>query len=51
TKSIDFRKVNQTFISSVINQCNHIQRKSLNYRTPIEIILSYLQLAFYSILI
>ncbi|HFD1827168.1 TPA: IS30 family transposase, partial [Enterococcus faecium] len=34
-KSMDFRKVNQTFISSVSNQRNHIPRKSLNYRTPI----------------
>ncbi|MFB8429005.1 IS30 family transposase, partial [Enterococcus faecium] len=39
-KSMDFRKVNQTFISSVSNQRNHIPRKSLNYRTPIEIYLS-----------
>ncbi|WP_250856214.1 IS30 family transposase, partial [Enterococcus faecalis] len=33
-KSMDFREVNQTFISSVSNQRNHIPRKSLNYRTP-----------------
>ncbi|HFM7323704.1 TPA: IS30-like element IS6770 family transposase, partial [Enterococcus faecium] len=50
-KSIDFREVNQTFISSVSNQRNHIPRKSLNYRTPIEIFLSYVQEAFYSSLI
>ncbi|HFD0889716.1 TPA: hypothetical protein QFQ05_002231, partial [Enterococcus faecium] len=50
-KSMDFRKVNQTFISSVSNQRNHIPRKSLNYRTPIEIFLSYVQEAFYSSLI
>ncbi|MFB8492925.1 IS30 family transposase, partial [Enterococcus faecium] len=47
-KSMDFRKVNQTFISSVSNQRNHIPRKSLNYRIPIEIFLSYVQVAFYS---
>ncbi|MFZ2190584.1 MAG: IS30 family transposase, partial [Lactococcus raffinolactis] len=50
-KSMDFREVNQTFISSVSNQRNHIPRKSLNYRTPIEIFLSYAQEAFYSNLI
>ncbi|MCJ2170146.1 IS30 family transposase, partial [Enterococcus durans] len=43
--------VNQTFISSVSNQRNHIPRKSLNYRTPMEIFLSYVQEAFYSSLI
>ncbi|HGP0303666.1 TPA: IS30 family transposase, partial [Enterococcus faecium] len=50
-KSMDFREVNQTCISSVSNQRNHIPRKSLNYRTPIEIFLSYVQEAFYSSLI
>ncbi len=50
-KSMDFRKVNQTFITRVSNQRNHITRKSLNYRTPIEIFLSYVQEAFYSSLI
>ncbi|MFS1178104.1 IS30 family transposase, partial [Enterococcus lactis] len=50
-KSMDFREVNQTFISSVSNQRNHIPRKSLNYRTPIEIFSSYVQEAFYSSLI
>ncbi|MEM5137461.1 IS30 family transposase, partial [Enterococcus faecium] len=35
----------------VSNQRNHIPRKSLNYRTPIEIFLSYVQEAFYSSLI
>ncbi|MCA6743938.1 IS30 family transposase, partial [Enterococcus durans] len=38
-------------ISSVSNQRNHIPRKSLNYRTPIEIFLSYVQEAFYYSLI
>ncbi|RCG08728.1 IS30 family transposase, partial [Enterococcus faecium] len=46
-----FTNKNQTFISSVSNQRNHIPRKSLNYRTPIEIFLSYVQEAFYSSLI
>ena len=49
--SMVFREVNQAFISSVSNQRNHIPRKSLNYRTPIEIFLSYVQEAFYSNLI
>ncbi|HAR1386074.1 TPA: IS30 family transposase, partial [Enterococcus faecium] len=33
------------------NQRNHIPRESLNYRTPIEIFLSYVQEALYSSLI
>ncbi|MFB5430451.1 IS30 family transposase [Enterococcus casseliflavus] len=50
-KSMDFREVDQPFISSVSNQRNHIPRKSLNYKTPIEVFLSYVQEAFYSNLI
>ncbi|HAQ3910845.1 TPA: IS30 family transposase, partial [Enterococcus faecium] len=43
-KSMDFREVNQTFISSVSNQRNHIPRKSLDYRTPLEVFLSYVSI-------
>ena len=39
------------FIPSVRNQRNHIPRQSLNYRTPLELFLSYVQEAFYSSLI
>ena len=50
-KSIDFREVDQSFISSIRNQRNHIPRKSLNYKTPIEVFLSDVQDEFYSNLI
>ncbi|MGX6978301.1 IS30 family transposase, partial [Vagococcus elongatus] len=38
-------------ISSVSSHRNHIPRKSLKYRTPIEVFLSYVQDAIYSNLI
>ncbi|BDP61100.1 hypothetical protein EfmJHP38_20380 [Enterococcus faecium] len=34
-------QVNQGFISSVASKRNHIPRKSLNYQTPLEVFLSY----------
>uniref|UniRef100_UPI00359FB670 transposase n=1 Tax=Jeotgalibaca porci TaxID=1868793 RepID=UPI00359FB670 len=37
-KKMDF---NQGFISSVASKRNHIPRKSLNYQTPLEVFLSY----------
>lgn len=40
-KEMDFNQVSQTFISSVANKRNHIPRKSLNYQTPLEVFLSY----------
>ncbi|MDW3721267.1 hypothetical protein R6K78_11400, partial [Enterococcus faecium] len=36
-----FNQVNQGFISSVASKRNHIPRKSLNYQTPLEVFLSY----------
>ncbi|MGX6979687.1 IS30 family transposase [Vagococcus elongatus] len=50
-KSKDFRDVSQEFISSVSCHRNYIPRKSLNYQTPIEVFLSYVQEAIYSSLI
>lgn len=50
-KSMDFRETDQSFISTVSNRRNHIPRKCLNYQTPIEIFLSYVQEEFYSNLI
>lgn len=41
TKEMDFNQVNQGFISSVASKRNHIPRKSLNYQTPLEVFLSY----------
>ncbi|HHA4398836.1 TPA: IS30 family transposase, partial [Enterococcus faecium] len=49
--SMDFNSVDEFFIQSVASKRNNIPRKSLNYRTPIEIFLSYVQEAFYSSLI
>ena len=43
-KEMDFNQVNQVnqdFISSVASKRNHIPRKSLNYQTPLEVFLSY----------
>ncbi|BDP48856.1 IS30 family transposase [Enterococcus faecium] len=40
-KEMDFNQVNQGFISSVASKRNHILRKSLNYQTPLEVFLSY----------
>ena len=40
-KAMDFNGVSETFIQSVASKRNHIPRKSLNYRTPLEIFLSY----------
>ncbi|EOI54468.1 IS30 family transposase, partial [Enterococcus faecium] len=40
-KEMEFNQVNQGFISSVASKRNHIPRKSLNYQTPLEVFLSY----------
>lgn len=40
-KAMDFNDVSETFIQSVASKRNHIPRKSLNYRTPLELFLSY----------
>ena len=42
-KDMDFNQVDQPFISSVSSRRNHIPRKSLNYRTPMETFWSYIQ--------
>ncbi|MBG9983257.1 IS30 family transposase, partial [Aerococcaceae bacterium DSM 111020] len=34
---MDFNEVNQAFISSVAVRRNKIPRKSLNYKTPLEV--------------
>ncbi|TDQ39080.1 IS30 family transposase [Aureibacillus halotolerans] len=39
-KEMDFNQVDQAFVSSVASKRNHIPRKSLNYRTPLEVFLS-----------
>ncbi|EUJ33979.1 IS30 family transposase, partial [Brochothrix campestris] len=39
-KKMDFNQVDQNFISAVASKRNHIPRKSLNYRTPLEVFLS-----------
>jgi len=41
-KEMDFNKVDESFIQAVATKRNHIPRKSLNYRTPIEVFLSYI---------
>ena len=41
-KEMDFNQVDQAFVSSVANKRNNIPRKSLAYRTPLEVFLSYL---------
>lgn len=42
SKAMDFNLVDETFIQSIASKRNHIPRKSLNYKTPLEIFLSYL---------
>ncbi|RXW41205.1 IS30 family transposase, partial [Enterococcus faecium] len=42
-------QVNQGFISSVASKRNHIPRKSLNYQTPLEVFLSYVNGKFVSL--
>ncbi|MBW6064509.1 IS30 family transposase [Planococcus sp. CP5-4] len=41
-KEMDFNQVDQPFISTVADKRNHIPRKSLDYRTPLEVFLSHL---------
>lgn len=41
-KTMDFNQVDQAFVSAVASKRNHIPRQSLNYRTPIEVFLSYI---------
>lgn len=41
-KEMDFNEVDQTFVSSVAHKRNNIPRKSLNYQTPLEVFMSYM---------
>lgn len=41
-KAMDFTNVPESFIQSVASKRNHIPRRSLNYRTPLEVFLSYM---------
>jgi len=41
SKSMDFREIPESFIQSIANKRNHIPRKSLHYKTPMEVFLSY----------
>lgn len=41
-KQMDFNQIDQVFVSSVASRRNHIPRKSLNYQTPLEVFLSYM---------
>lgn len=40
-KRMDFNEVDEAFIQSVASKRNNIPRKSLNYKTPLEVFLSY----------
>lgn len=40
-KQMDFNLVDEEFIQSISSKRNNIPRKSLNYRTPMEVFLSY----------
>ena len=40
-KRMDFNKVEASFIQAVASRRNNIPRKSLNYQTPLEVFLSY----------
>lgn len=41
-KKMDFNEVDHNFVSAVADKRNKIPRKSLNYRTPLEVFLSYI---------
>lgn len=41
-KEMDFNQVDQAFVSAVADKRNQIPRKSLNYQTPLEVFLSYM---------
>ncbi len=38
---MDFNEVEEYFIQSIASKRNNIPRKSLNYKTPLEVFLSY----------
>ena len=41
-KQMNFNQVDESFIQSVASRRNNIPRKSLNYKTPLEVFLSYI---------
>lgn len=41
-KEMDFNQVDQAFVSSVANKRNNIPRKSLAYKTPLEVFMEYM---------
>ncbi|WP_034551770.1 IS30 family transposase [Carnobacterium funditum] len=41
-KEMDFNEVDQAFVSSIAHKRNKIPRKSLNYQTPLEVFMSYM---------
>lgn len=47
-KEMDFNLVDQKFVSAVADKRNRIPRKSLNYQTPLEAFLSYLNGSYLS---
>ena len=40
-KTMNFNQVNQAFVSTITSKRNHIPRKSLNDRTPLDVFLNY----------
>ena len=42
-KQMDFNEVDESFIQSIASKRNNIPRKSLNYKTPIEVFLSHIK--------
>lgn len=40
-RTMDFNQADQAFVAAVASKRNHIPRKSLNYRMPLEVFLSY----------
>ena len=41
-KQLDFNEVDQRFVASAAARRNHIPRKSLDYQTPLEVFMSYM---------
>lgn len=50
-KQMDFNTVEEHFVQAIASKRNHIPRKSLNYRTPLESFLSYMDVEIVSRLI
>jgi len=51
TQGMDFNIISEAFITSVANKRHNIPRKSLNFKTPIEVFLSHVNDEVYSSLI